>query len=91
MRTPLPWIKNGYNIISEDNLTICVCEIEADTQFIVYSVNNIERVEKHRDELLEAAKHAKFLFERMKKTNLFPEDLAIYSKLEKAISEASEK
>ena len=54
---------------------------KANAEYICLAVNSHEG-------LVEALKHSKFLFEKMKRSNLLPEDLAIFSKLEEALKAA---
>lgn len=67
--SPLPWAETSYKgwdavIAAGSNLPICqlVENNPANAAFIVHAANNIERVERERDALLEALKEVNKAF-----------------------------
>lgn len=96
MRTPIPWliledVIPDFKIVgimnNKGDVVVPAKSIfRENAEIVCYAVNNIERVEKQRDQLLEAAKMALYLL-----TGSNMNKNVTIKKLEQAISEASEK
>ena len=54
MKTPIK--SEGESIVDSDGYFVCLPESRSTSKKLIHAVNNIERVEKQRDDLLEAAK-----------------------------------
>lgn len=77
-----------WKIICDEEGRVAQCESGDLAQKIVYSLNNIERVERQRDDLLEAAKRA---LDEMYRMNDYKPPTRAMVELEVSIKNAEEK